>query len=140
MLPGGRQRALPAIMTIHPGRGRNRIAGLGEMLMRMYLRWAERNNFGIVITDRLEGEGAGIKSVSVWKSTAQRLWPLQSKSGRAPAGPHLALRCQRAAPYLVASVFVYPQIDDEIKIDYQAGRSAHRYLQGGRRGRAARQL
>jgi peptide chain release factor 2 len=64
MLLSGENDARPAIMTIHPGAGGTESQDWAEMLMRMYLRWAERNGMGIVITDRLEGEGAGIKSVT----------------------------------------------------------------------------
>ena len=87
------------------------------MLLRMYLRWAERNGFESVITDRLEGEGAGIKSVTFEVNGENAYGLLQSEIG--------VHRLVRISPFdanarrhtSFASVFVYPQIDDEIKID-----------------------
>jgi peptide chain release factor 2 len=89
------------------------------MLMRMYLRWTERHKFGTVITDRLEGEGAGIKSVTFEVNGPNAYGLLQSEIG--------VHRLVRISPFdsaarrhtSFASVFVYPQIDDEIKIDIQ---------------------
>jgi len=49
-------------MTIHPGSGRDRVARLAEMLLRMYLRWAERQGFKTEMYDYQPGEEAGIKS------------------------------------------------------------------------------
>jgi len=85
--------------------------------MRMYLRWAEREGFGTVVTDRLEGEGAGIKSVTFEVNGANAYGLLQSEIG--------VHRLVRISPFdanarrhtSFASVFVYPQIDEEIKID-----------------------
>jgi peptide chain release factor 2 len=87
------------------------------MLLRMYLRWAERNGFESVITDRLEGEGAGIKSATFEINGENAYGMLQSE-----VGVH---RLVRISPFdanarrhtSFASVFVYPQIDDEIVID-----------------------
>ncbi|MGD1069618.1 MAG: peptide chain release factor 2 [Bryobacteraceae bacterium] len=117
MLLAGDNDKLPAIMTIHPGAGGTESQDWAEMLMRMYLRWAERNNFGIVITDRLEGEGAGIKSVTFEVNGPNAYGMLQSEIG--------VHRLVRISPFdanarrhtSFASVFVYPQIDDEIRID-----------------------
>jgi len=63
-LLSGENDRLNAIMTIKPGAGGMESQDWAEMLLRMYLRWAERNRYETVITDRLEGEGAGIKSVT----------------------------------------------------------------------------
>jgi peptide chain release factor 2 len=87
------------------------------MLLRMYLRWAEREGFPTVITDRLEGEGAGIKSVTFEVNGENAYGLLQSEIG--------VHRLVRISPFdanarrhtSFASVFVYPQVDDEIKID-----------------------
>jgi peptide chain release factor 2 len=83
----------------------------------MYLRWAERQGFQTVITDRLEGEGAGIKSVTFEVNGPNAYGLLQSETG--------VHRLVRISPYdsaarrhtSFASVFVYPQIDEEIHID-----------------------
>ena len=69
------------------------------MLLRMYLRWAERNKFETVITDRLEGEGAGIKSATFEINGENAYGHAAIGNRRASAGPHLALRCECAAAY-----------------------------------------
>ncbi len=117
MLLSGENDGASAIVTIHPGAGGTESQDWAEMLMRMYLRWAERNRFETIITDRLEGEGAGIKSVTFEVNGANAYGLLQSE-----VGVH---RLVRISPFdanarrhtSFASVFVYPQIDDEIVID-----------------------
>jgi peptide chain release factor 2 len=117
MLLSGENDALSAIVTIHPGAGGTESQDWAEMLLRMYLRWAEREGFQIVITDRLEGEGAGIKSVTFEVNGLNAYGLLQSE-----VGVH---RLVRISPFdanarrhtSFASVFVYPQVDDEIKIE-----------------------
>ena len=117
MLLSGENDARSAIMTIHPGAGGTESQDWAEMLMRMYLRWAERADFKTVITDRLEGEGAGIKSVTFEVNGDNAYGLLQAEIG--------VHRLVRISPFdanarrhtSFASVFVYPQIDDEIKID-----------------------
>ena len=117
MLLAGENDSRSAIMTIHPGAGGTESQDWAEMLLRMYLRWAERHGFESVITDRLEGEGAGIKSVTCEINGENVYGLLQSE-----VGVH---RLVRISPFdanarrhtSFASVFVYPQIDDEIKID-----------------------
>src|SRR5689334_21729441 len=64
MLLSGENDARDAIVTIHPGAGGTESQDWAEMLLRMYLRWAERTDYRTVMTDRLEGEGAGIKSAT----------------------------------------------------------------------------
>jgi peptide chain release factor 2 len=117
MLLSGENDARSAIVTIHPGAGGTESQDWAEMLLRMYLRWAERNGFESVITDRLEGEGAGIKSATFEINGENAYGMLQSE-----VGVH---RLVRISPFdanarrhtSFASVFVYPQIDDEIVID-----------------------
>ena len=121
MLLSGENDGLSAIMTIHPGAGGTESQDWAEMLMRMYLRWVERNGMTAVITDRLEGEGAGIKSVTFEVNGQNAFGMLQSEIG--------VHRLVRISPFdanarrhtSFASVFVYPQIDDEIKIDIKEG-------------------
>ncbi len=117
MLLAGDNDRLSAIVTIHPGAGGTESQDWAEMLERMYLRWAERKGFGTSVTDRLEGEGAGIKSVTFEVNGENVYGLLQSE-----VGVH---RLVRISPFdanarrhtSFASVFVYPQVDDEIKID-----------------------
>lgn len=121
MLLSGENDAASAIITIHPGAGGTESQDWAEMLLRMYYRWAERNNYQVVETDRLEGEGAGIKSATFEMNGPNAYGLLQSE-----VGVH---RLVRISPFdsaarrhtSFASVFVYPQIDDEIKIDIKEG-------------------
>jgi peptide chain release factor 2 len=120
MLLSGENDSKSAIITIHPGAGGTESQDWAEMLLRMYLRWAERNKMETVITDRLEGEGAGIKSATFEVNGENAYGLLQGE-----VGVH---RLVRISPFdsaarrhtSFASVFVYPQIDDEIKIDIKA--------------------
>jgi peptide chain release factor 2 len=117
MLLSGENDSLSAIVTIHPGAGGTESQDWAEMLLRMYLRWAERHGMETAVTDRLEGEGAGIKSATFEVNGEDAYGLLQSE-----VGVH---RLVRISPFdanarrhtSFASVFVYPQIDDEIKID-----------------------
>ena len=117
MLLAGENAAKSAIMTIHPGAGGTESQDWAEMLLRLYLRWAERNNFETIVTDRLEGEGAGIKSVT-FEVNGENAYGLLASE----VGVH---RLVRISPFdsaarrhtSFASVFVYPQIDDDINID-----------------------
>jgi peptide chain release factor 2 len=117
MLLSGENDHRSAIITIHPGAGGTESQDWAEMLLRMYLRWAERRGFQTVVTDRLEGEGAGIKSATFEVNGENAYGLLQSEIG--------VHRLVRISPFdsnarrhtSFASVFVYPQIDDEIKIE-----------------------
>jgi peptide chain release factor 2 len=117
MLLSGENDAKSAIVTMHPGAGGTESQDWAEMLLRMYLRWAERNQVGVVVTDRQEGDGAGIKSVTFEVNGENAYGLLMSEIG--------VHRLVRISPFdanarrhtSFASVFVYPQVDDEIKID-----------------------
>jgi len=120
MLLSGENDARSAIVTIHPGAGGTESQDWAEMLLRMYLRWAEREGFETVVTDRLEGDGAGIKSVTFEVNGENAYGLLQSE-----LGVHRLVRispCDANARRHTsfASVFVYPQVDDEIKIDIRS--------------------
>ncbi len=108
---------LGAILNIHPGAGGTESQDWAEMLMRMYLRWTERADFKATITDQLEGDGAGIKSVTIEIEGENAYGLLASEIG--------VHRLVRISPFdanarrhtSFASVYVYPLIDDEIKIE-----------------------
>ncbi|MQA88801.1 MAG: peptide chain release factor 2 [Gemmatimonas sp.] len=106
-----------AIVTIHPGAGGTESQDWAEMLLRMYLRWGEQRGFSAELLDRLEGEEAGIKSVS-FEIRGQYAYGYL----KAERGVH---RLVRISPFdsqgrrhtSFASVFVYPVVDDTIQID-----------------------
>ncbi|MDR5728767.1 MAG: peptide chain release factor 2 [Terriglobia bacterium] len=108
---------LNAIVTVHPGAGGTESQDWAEMLMRMYLRWAERQGFKTEINDYQAGEEAGIKSAT-FTVTGDYAYGLLSGE----TGVH---RLVRISPFdsakrrhtSFASVFVSPEIDDSIEID-----------------------
>jgi peptide chain release factor 2 len=113
----GPEDARDALLTIHPGAGGTESQDWAEMLMRMYVRWAERHGFEVSILDLLPGEEAGIKSVSIEIRGQYAYGYLKAEKG--------VHRLVRISPYdsqsrrhtSFASVFVYPDIDDTIEID-----------------------
>lgn len=120
MLLSGENDFRNAIVTIHPGAGGTESQDWAEMLLRMYLRWAEREGLKTVITDRQDGDGAGIKSATFEVNGKFAYGMLQSE-----VGVH---RLVRISPFdanarrhtSFASVFVYPEIDDTIHIDVKS--------------------
>jgi peptide chain release factor 2 len=114
---GGDTDALNAIVTVHPGAGGTESQDWAEMLMRMYLRWAEIQNFKTEMNDYQAGEEAGVKSAT-FTITGESAYGLLSGE----TGVH---RLVRISPYdsakrrhtSFASVFVSPEIDDTIEID-----------------------
>ena len=108
---------LNAIVTVHPGAGGTESQDWAEMLMRMYLRWAERQGFKTEINEIQDGDEAGIKSVTF---TVIGEYAFGFLSGE--TGVH---RLVRISPFdsakrrhtSFASVFVSPEIDDSIVID-----------------------
>lgn len=106
-----------AILEIHPGAGGVDAQDWAEMLLRMYLRWAEARGFQVDELDRLYADEAGIKSV-----TLQISGPYAYGLLKGEAGIH---RLIRISPFdasgrrhtAFASVDVYPDIDTNIEID-----------------------
>ncbi len=106
-----------AILTIHSGAGGTESQDWAEMLYRMYLRYCEKLGFSVALVDELEGEGAGIKSATIEVSGPYAYGYLKSEIG--------VHRLVRISPFdaakrrhtSFASVFVYPEIDDEILIE-----------------------
>jgi peptide chain release factor 2 len=106
-----------AIMTIKPGAGGTESQDWAEMLLRMYLRWAERRGLAASLVDSSPGEEAGIKSATVLFEGANAYGLLNGETG--------IHRLVRISPFdqaarrhtSFASVFVIPEVDDTIEID-----------------------
>ena len=110
-----------ALVAVHPGAGGTESQDWAEMLLRMYLRWAEQNNFEIELLDRLEGDEAGIKSATFAVRGDYAYGYLHGESG--------VHRLVRISPFdaasrrhtSFASVFVYPEVDDDVEIEINDG-------------------
>lgn len=119
MLLAGPNDARNAIVTINAGAGGTDAQDWAEILMRMYLRWAERHRFKVEVLDEQPGKEAGIKS-STFTLAGDYAYGLMS----AEAGVH---RLVRQSPFNAgasretsfASVFVYPEIEDDVEIEVQ---------------------
>ena len=115
MLAGEYDR-LGAIVSIHPGAGGLEAQDWAEMLLRLYMRWADRRGYKVDLADLQPGEGAGIKSATFTVEGDYAYGYL-----KAEAGIH---RLVRISPYdasarrhtSFASVFVFPAIDEKIEV------------------------
>jgi peptide chain release factor 2 len=116
-LLGGPDDRRNAIVTLHPGAGGTEAQDWAEILLRMYLRWCDRRGYRKEILEYQPGEEAGVKSVTFLVEGGYAYGYL-----KAEAGIH---RLVRISPFdansrrhtSFASVFVYPEVDDDIKIE-----------------------
>jgi peptide chain release factor 2 len=116
LMLSGEYDHLGAIVSIHPGAGGTEAQDWAEMLLRLYLRWAERHGYTTDLADLQPGEGAGIKSATFEVDGESAYGYL-----KAEAGIH---RLVRISPYdanarrhtSFASVFVFPAIDDKVEV------------------------
>ena len=113
---GGEHDARNAIISIHPGAGGTESQDWAEMLLRMYLRWAEKRGFKADVVDTLPGDEAGIKSATV-EVTGEYAYGLLM----AEVGVH---RLVRISPFdsakrrhtSFASLYVWPELPEDVDI------------------------
>ncbi len=106
-----------ALLSVYAGAGGTESQDWAEMLLRMYLRWADQNGYRVEMLDRMEGEGAGIKSATLEIQGEYAYGYLKSEKG-----PH---RLVRISPFdsanrrhtSFAGVEVMPVLDDDVDID-----------------------
>jgi peptide chain release factor 2 len=131
----GEADALNAIVTVHPGAGGTESQDWAEMLLRMYLRWAEQQGFKTEMNDYQDGEEAGIKSATFTILGEYAFGMLAGESG--------VHRLVRISPFdsakrrhtSFASVYVSPEIDDTIHVDIkQEDLRIDTYRSGGKGG------
>jgi len=116
MLQGPEDRR-DALLTIHPGAGGTESQDWAEMLMRMYVRWAEQHGYQVTVLDLLPGEEAGIKSAAVEIKGEYAYGFLKAEKGVHRLVRHSPFDSQARRHTSFASVFVYPEVDDDIEID-----------------------
>ena len=115
-LLSGENAQANAFLTVHPGAGGTESQDWAEMLLRMYLRWAEQQDFKHELVDCQAGEEAGIKSATIAVKGLNAYGLLMSE-----VGVH---RLVRISPFdankrrhtSFSSVFVYPEIDDAVEV------------------------
>ena len=112
---------LGAVLTINSGAGGTEANDWSAMLMRMYVRWAERNGYKVTITDELEGEDAGIKSVTMQVEGDYAFGYLKAESGVHRLVRISPFNAQGKRQTTFSSVFIYPLVDDSIEIEINAG-------------------
>ncbi|MGH7260347.1 MAG: peptide chain release factor 2 [Nitrospiraceae bacterium] len=116
LLLSGEHDGSNAIVAIHPGAGGTESQDWAQMLLRMYVRWAERKGYKVATLDLLAGEVAGIKS-----ATLSITGPYAYGYLKAEAGVH---RLVRISPFdankrrhtSFASVFVYPELEEDVEM------------------------
>jgi len=113
----GEEDVLSAVVNINSGAGGTESCDWAEMLMRMYIRWGERNGYKVTEVDRTDGDVAGIKSASLEFEGEFAYGFLKSENG--------VHRLVRISPFdsnakrhtSFASVYAYPIVDDSIEIE-----------------------
>ena len=123
------------ILTIHSGAGGTEAQDWADMLLRMYLRYGEKNSFKMTLIDILDGDGAGIKSATVQVEGEFAYGYMKAENG--------VHRLVRISPFdsnkrrhtSFASVFVIPEVDDTIEIEVNpADLRVDTYRSGGKGG------
>jgi peptide chain release factor 2 len=108
--------AFDAILKINAGAGGTESNDWASMLMRMYMRWAEDNGYKVSVTNLLEGEDAGIKTVSLQISGEYAFGWLKGENGVHRLVRISPFNAQGKRQTTFASVFVVPLINDDIEI------------------------
>ena len=108
---------LGAILKINSGAGGTESNDWSSMLMRMYMRWGERNGYKVRVADVIEGDEAGIKSVTMEFDGEFAFGYLKAESGVHRLVRTSPFNAQGKRQTTFSSVFVYPLVDDTIEIE-----------------------
>ena len=114
---GGEGDSLGAVLTINSGAGGTEANDWSAMLMRMYIRWGERNGYKMTTTELVEGDEAGIKSTTVEFEGDFAYGYLKAESGVHRLVRISPFNAQGKRQTTFSSVFVYPLVDDTITIE-----------------------
>ena len=132
-LLSGEADANDCYLEVHAGAGGTDAQDWAQMLMRMYLRWCERKGFKTFLLDEQEGEGAGIKSTAIEVQGDYAYGYLKAENG--------VHRLVRISPFdanarrhtSFASVFVYPEIEEDVEVEINSSRTSCPRLSKGKR-------
>lgn len=108
---------LGAVLTINSGAGGTEANDWSAMLMRMYMRWGERNGYKMTVTELLEGDEAGIKSATIQFEGDYAYGWLKAESGVHRLVRISPFNAQGKRQTTFSSVFIYPLVDDSINIE-----------------------
>ncbi|GBC85510.1 Peptide chain release factor RF2 [bacterium HR11] len=106
-----------AILSIHAGAGGTEAQDWAELLLRMYLRWAEAHGFKAQVVDVLPGEEAGLKSVTVRVEGPYAFGRLKGETGVHRLVRISPFDANRRRHTSFASVFVIPEVEDDIEVE-----------------------
>lgn len=109
--------SLGAILTINSGAGGTEANDWSAMLMRMYMRWGERNGYKMTVTELLEGDEVGIKSTTIQVEGDYAYGYLKAENGVHRLVRISPFNAQGKRQTTFSSVFVYPLVDDTINIE-----------------------
>lgn len=109
--------SLGAILTINSGAGGTEANDWSAMLMRMYMRWGERNGYKMIVTELLDGDEVGIKSATIQVEGDYAYGYLKAENGVHRLVRISPFNAQGKRQTTFSSVFVYPLVDDTINIE-----------------------
>ena len=118
---GGEGDMLGAVLTINSGAGGTEANDWSAMLMRMYMRWGERNGYKMTVTELIEGDEVGIKSCTISYEGDYAYGYLKAESGVHRLVRISPFNAQGKRQTTFSSVFVYPLVDDSINIEINPG-------------------
>ena len=118
---GGEGDNLGAVLTINSGAGGTEANDWSAMLMRMYMRWGERNGYKMTVTEEIEGDETGIKSCTIQYEGDYAYGYLKAESGVHRLVRISPFNAQGKRQTTFSSVFVYPLVDDSINIEINPG-------------------
>ncbi len=113
----GEHDANNAMLTIHAGAGGTEAQDWADILLRMYLRWTEKRKFTTELLDMQPGDEAGTKSVTIMVNGHNAYGYLRSEMGIHRLVRISPFDSQKRRHTSFASVFVFPELDDEIKVE-----------------------
>ena len=125
---------LGAILTINSGAGGTEANDWSAMLMRMYLRWGERNGYRTAVTDLQDGDEVGVKSVTIEFDGEYAYGYLKAENGVHRLVRISPFNAQGKRQTTFSSVFVYPLVDDTIEVNVDPSRLSWDTFRAGGHG------